>query len=231
MEIEVACKGWSRYNLGDEGVAEEHICPVKKGYGMSVVEMHPLEGASLYSVLSKLPRVIPSTLAENRQRQQSYSAKFQSLKKLIQTESVPFFVQRVGHDTLIDLDTTVLDEEQKNPVQIKLSNWIPRDNETTSFYDDNSPIDILVHDAMRATNASTIEEACCLLELAASAGALSLLVYHNQYRPGIEHVRSAYFAFPLVDSKILLKSIAVPVDHTMLQVWTTFFPCFGWCMP
>ena len=35
---------------------------------------------------------------------------------------------------------------------------------------------------MHATNANTIEDACCLLELSASAGALSLLVCYNQYR-------------------------------------------------
>lgn len=86
IEIEIACKvghilifflqqalllmtrsvqwlqGWSRYNLGEEGVKESDICPVKKGYGMSVCDMRPIEGASLYSVLGKLPKVLPETL-------------------------------------------------------------------------------------------------------------------------------------------------------------------------
>lgn len=37
-------------------------------------------------------------------------------------------------------------------------------------------------------------------------------------RPGKEHVRSAYYAYPMVDTKVLLKSIAVPVDPTTLVV-------------
>jgi hypothetical protein len=49
---------------------------------------------------------------------------------------------------------------------------------------EGSPIDIDIEHAMRATNASTIESACCLLEIAIAAGALSLLVCYNQYRPG-----------------------------------------------
>ena len=31
-------------------------------------------------------------------------------------------------------------------------------------------------------------------------------------RPGKEHLRSSYFAYPLVDTKVLLASIAVPID-------------------
>lgn len=37
-------------------------------------------------------------------------------------------------------------------------------------------------------------------------------------RPGKEQLRSAYFAFPMVDSKVLLKGIHVPVDSSMLQI-------------
>lgn len=55
-------QGWSRYNLGEEGVKESDICSVKKGYGMSVCDMRPIDGASLYSVLGKLPKVLPETL-------------------------------------------------------------------------------------------------------------------------------------------------------------------------
>ena len=143
---------------------------------MSVVEMHPMEGASLYSVLSRLPRILPATLDENRQRQSSYQAKFHSIKDLIQTQSLPFFVKSVGPDTVVDLDTTTLDADSK-PTQIKLSNWVPE-----GLHCDNAAIDISVDHAMRATNASCIEDACCLLELAAAAGALSLAVCYNQYR-------------------------------------------------
>lgn len=66
-------------------------------------------------------------------------------------------------------------------------------------------MDILNVHAMVATNSSTIEDACLLLELAAAAGALSLVVCYNQYRPGREQSRSSYYAYPLVDTRILLQ--------------------------
>lgn len=49
-------------------------------------------------------------------------AKFHSIKDLIQTSSVPFFVKQVDAECSIDIDMSVLDEDEK-PLQIKLSNW------------------------------------------------------------------------------------------------------------
>lgn len=206
-------QGWSKWEEGDindDTKRPREICAVKKGYGMGLGDLRPIEGVTLYSVLSKLPKVVPHTLEENKQLQSEYQLKFHSIKDLIQTSSVPFFVSNVNAESCsIDLDMTCLDADEK-PLQIKISNW------ATSSNQENSPIDVSVEDAMRATNTSTIEDACCLLELAASAGALSLLVCYNQYRPGKEHVRSAYYAFPMVDTKVLLRSICVPLDSALL---------------
>ena len=167
--------------MKEDGKRPREICAVKKGYGMAIGDMRPIEGATLYSVLSKLPKVVPSTLEDNKQKQAAYQAKYHSIKDLIQTSSVPFFVSSVNQESCnIDMDFSVLDEDEK-PVQIKLTNW------TTSSEHENSPVDISIEDAIRATNASTIEDACCLLELAASAGALSLLVCYNQYRCWLLH--------------------------------------------
>ena len=56
------------------------ICPVKKGYGMSVVSMNPFNGASLYSVADKIGKIIPATLDESRAKQMAWQAKFHSIK-------------------------------------------------------------------------------------------------------------------------------------------------------
>ena len=111
--------------MKEDGKRPREICAVKKGYGMAVGDMRPIEGATLYSVLSKLPKMVPPTLEDNRQKQSAFQAKFQSIKELIQTSSVPFFVQKANPECTIDLDQTCLDEEDKKPTQIKISNWAP----------------------------------------------------------------------------------------------------------
>lgn len=110
--------------MKEDGKRPREICAVKKGYGMAIGDMRPIEGATLYSVLSKLPKMMPCTLEESRQRQSAYQAKFHSIKDLIQTSSVPFFVKNINPECTIDLDQTCLDEDEK-PIQIKISNWAP----------------------------------------------------------------------------------------------------------
>ena len=224
LDLHTHTQGWNKKEIGDEGITDEKdLCPVKRGYGMSVVEIRPIEGASLYSALAKLPKVLPETLKENQQRQLALQARYKWIENVIQTSSLPFFIKAVGPESVVDLDTATLDAEE-NPTQIKISNWVPE-----GMSAENTPIDITVTDAIRATNANSVEEACCLLEVAAAAGALSLVVCYNQYRPGREHVKSAYSAYPLVDSKVLLKGVAVPVDSSMLQVFLSSRFVTGCC--
>ncbi len=45
-------------------------------------------------------------------------------------------------------------------------------------------VNILQEAALRATNSTDIRSACAILELAANAGALSMVVCANQCRPG-----------------------------------------------
>jgi hypothetical protein len=187
------------------------ICPVKKGYGMGVVSINPITGASMYSVADKLPRVIPGTLEETKAKQQAWQSRFHSIKDLIQTQSVPFFVGAVGTDASFDLDERP--ELANEPQQLCVSRWCP-----VPGGDGGNCVDILLEDALRATNSTDARSACALLELAANAGALSMLVCTNQYRPGKEHLKSMYYGYPLIDTRILLRSIGVPVDPESLTV-------------
>jgi hypothetical protein len=63
-------QGWSKWEPGNVNPEAKNkprdICPVKKGYGMGVVSISPIVGASLYSVADKLSKIIPTTLDENR---------------------------------------------------------------------------------------------------------------------------------------------------------------------
>ena len=66
--------------------------------------------------------------------------------------------QAVNPDVSIDVDTRLGTDDGE--MQICLSNWAP-----SAGYDSTSTVDILVEHAMRATNAGSIESACCLLEV------------------------------------------------------------------
>ena len=198
-------QGWSRWEPGDktdDGKRSREICPVKKGYGMAVSCIRPLEGATMYSVASKLPCTLQSSMEKARIVQADYQHRFPSIKDLIQTSALPFFVKKVNPDVCVDADAKSVGEDGRH-TQITLQNWACPGNSQEG----GMPIDISVEDAMRATNSSSMENACCLLEVAAAAGALSLVVCYNQYRPGKEQLRSCYYAYPLVDTKILLQGI------------------------
>ena len=184
---------------------------MKKGYGMAVTCIRPLEGATMYSVMGKLPGTLQSSLEQARVLQTDYQHRFPSIKDLIQTSALPFFVGRVNADVSVDADAKSVGEDG-SPTQITLQNW-----SCTNSGDSGMPMDISVEHAMRATNSSSMENACCLLEVAAAAGALSLVVCFNQYRPGKEQLRSSYYAYPLVDTRILLQGIPSSPDGLQQQ--------------
>ena len=121
-------QGWSKWEPGDkkeDGKRDREICPVKKGYGMSAAALRPLEGATLYSVLDKLPKTVCPTLEKCRARQTEWQVQFSSIKDLIQTNVLPFFVARVNADLTIDMDAKTMGDDGK-PTQICLHNWVPQ---------------------------------------------------------------------------------------------------------
>ena len=91
--------------------------------------------------------------------------------------------------------------------QIRLGSWSPPGQKQGG--EAAHPIDILQEDALAATNCPDIQSACALLELAACAGALSLLVCANQYRQGREQLKSMLYAYPLINTHELLESVPV----------------------
>ena len=130
-------QGWSHWEQGDMkpcGKRPREVCPVKKGYGMGLSGKRPLQNATLYSVLDKLPKTIMPTLEKSRTRQSDWQAQFQSIKDLIQTNAVPFFVQRVNPDVSIDLDpnnqrcspSSADGSGSSRLPQICLTGWIPQ---------------------------------------------------------------------------------------------------------
>ncbi len=83
----------------------------------------------------------------------------------------------MNREATFDLDERP--ELAGEPAQLCVSRWC-----TVPGGDAGNCVDILQEDALRATNSTDIRSACAILELAANAGALSMVVCANQYRPG-----------------------------------------------
>lgn len=203
------------------GKKDREICPVKKGYGMGVGGICVYEGVSLYSMVDRIRKALPCTLDESRTKLQAWQSKFHSIQNLLQTDRGPFFVREASTTTSVDLDVRhdcdggggMDDDGSLAERFIRLSGW---------SLDNNSPessqvVDIAYSDAISATNCPSIQSACALIELAASAGALSLVVCCNQYRPGKEHILSMLHAYPLIDTALLMRGIQLPIDAVQLR--------------
>jgi hypothetical protein len=158
-----------------------------------------------------------------------------NIKDIIQTQNVAFFVKTINPEACINLDERpeLAKAFPNAPQQICVRDWLcsdPNANKSSSALGRNGNtlsasnngssgragsdgsycININIEDALRATNSNDIRSACALLELAANAKAWSVLVCTNQYRPSKEQLRSIYYGFPLIDTRILLQSIALP---------------------
>lgn len=100
-----------------------------------------------------------------------------------------------------------LDDSLPNETQIRLGGWAL--DGAAAGMEASHPIDIPLDVAIAATNCPEPRSACALIELAANAGALSVVVCVNQYRPGKEQARSMLYGFPIIDTKVLLKGVQV----------------------
>lgn len=104
------------------GKRDREICPVKKGYGLGISSMVPLENASMYSIMDKLSRTLHPTLDKCRMKHMDWQTQLHSIKDLIQTNSLPFYIKKVSADVSIDLDPSASGAES----QICLSGCLPQ---------------------------------------------------------------------------------------------------------
>lgn len=88
-------------------------------------------------------------------------------------------------------------EIEECPPQIRVTGWCTEKDNA----DGMQPIDILEDHAMRATNCADVRSAIAMLQLAANAGALSLLVCKDRYRHMIYCIN---FYLPLKRCKMSL---------------------------
>jgi hypothetical protein len=223
VEVELSVKGWTDKKAGDVNPATGKVCesndisPVAKGYGMGIDSIRFMEGASLHSVHAHLRSALPRSQAAAKDRLTALKTQYPSIGETIPTDKVTFYVPEVSSSVRIEQDNRA--EVQGCVPQICLFDWFKNSRGGSDQQQQHQQsgeagmcIDILTEHAMHFTNTQTADAACKLLELAARAGALSVLVVHNPYRRGQEHLLSPLSGVPLVDTEKLLRGVDMPLD-------------------
>jgi hypothetical protein len=218
VELTTSIKGWSTIEENEEitmsngkvkRMTIKDVCPVKKKYGLGLTGISISRG-SIYSCLDMIKSTVATTAVMQSSHQHAFAERFGSIANVIQVQQAPFIVNDVNTDTAFSLD-------EENGL-IKLSNWASGVEES---------IDITVSSLLHYTNSYNMEEAFALLQLACSAGCLTMLCVYNRYRVSRKDtnpIYSVYYGVPIIDTTKLLQGITVgPADefvsHTDEQYW------------
>jgi hypothetical protein len=218
VELTVSIKGWSTIEDGEEitlsngkvkKMTIKDVCAVKKKYGLGLTGISISRG-SVYSCLSMIDAVLPSTAIAQSSQQHQFAEQYGSIANVIQTQQAPFLVKDINGDTSFSID-------DENGL-IKLSNWAAGVEES---------IDITVASLLYYTNCYTIAEAFSLLQLACAAGCLTMLCVYNRYRVNRKDtnpIHSVYYGIPIISTTKLLQGINVGgtdmfVEHTDPMYW------------
>lgn len=164
--------------------------PCAEGWGFSVrsVRVSPL---SLYSYFAKLdPRFFHGSREEAKRALLALADKQQPIRRVIDNESAAFCP---GH-----IDAGAFTDHVPELGVVKL--WRYNGN-------DGACIDIPVETALRYTNATDVDDAMRLLEVAIACGALRMLVFASEYRSKKQGLAECY-GVPVVDTSKLLACVA-----------------------
>lgn len=188
------------------------------GYAVNLARVRPCTTFTLYSFLGPLGLdLVPSSYEASVTAAEAAVSVSPGLQKVIEMKNTGFFV-RVAVGAYITKygtgnDTYRLVGPKENP-EDPMSRHL---DACTGIF----AITIAKTDLLRFTNAvepddeeSALVYAQCLVDLAASAGALSCYVVHNEYIMRRDVYGIPYTGVPLIDTNKLLDSVSLPV---MLQ--------------
>ena len=161
----------------------------KEGKGIAIASVKPAP-FSLYSCVGDLQFLDP-TLGEARDRQMACLERYPAIARELNAKDVPFWT-RVRRDA-------VLDDGDADTMQLV---------RLTGMCDDQSvpQVDIMVETLLKYTNTTRVDWACALLDMAITAGALSVLVFTSEY--WTKNGECGFRAIPVVDVDVLLGALA-----------------------
>lgn len=180
----------------------------EEGYGMNVARIRAC-GFSLYSMLTPLGLdLLPQTHAHSMTAGEAMIEVSPGLRRVVETRNTGFFGKVVQGSYVVRFSDDVY-----RLVGPKLDSTDPMSRHIDVMEGGVFAVDMTKADLMRFTNAVEEEEednliyAQCVVDLAASAGALSMYVVHNEYLLRKDPNRSPFSGVPLVDTAKLLACV------------------------
>jgi hypothetical protein len=177
----------------------------EKNFGLSIAKIRPLQH-SLYSYLTPtgLP-LLPSTFDAAMDLAKQVAERGESIQAMIETQCVSFFA-------------AVDSKAHLTPVGPRMYRLSAADSPVVESVHE---VDVREEDLLRFTNAGdNVGYAGFLCDMAASAGALSVLVIRDPYFQKGDPVYGEYRALPLINSEKLLgfvNTLAVPGSDDEIQ--------------
>ena len=183
-----------------------------EGWGIGVTRIRPCP-FTLYSMFSPIGlELLPSTYEGSVSQAEAGIQLSPSLQKVLETKNTAFFSKVTPGSYLIKHGS----DDGYRLVGPKADPSDPMSRHLDAMSGGVFAVDISKADLLRFTNGLEEEEedsliyAQCLVDLAASAGALSCYVIHNEYLLRKDPNRSPYTGVPLIDSNLLLECVNSP---------------------
>lgn len=190
------------FTLCEISIKSRNEDQAREGKGIAIASVKPAP-FSLYSCVGDLQFFDP-TLGEARERQMAYLERYPAIGRELNVKDIPVWT-RVRRDAVLD------DGDADTMQLVRLS--APCDDPSVP------QVDILVETLLKYTNTTSVSWACALLDMAITAGALSLMVFSSEY--WTKNGECGFRAIPIVDVDVLLGALAptavASAEHVQLS--------------
>ncbi len=180
----------------------------EEGFGVNITRIRPC-GFTLYSMATPLGlELLPKTYAASVADAQAVVEVSPGLRRVVETRSTSFYGSAAQGSYVVKYSEDIyrLVGPKENPSD-------PLSRHIDVMDGGVFAVDIAKEDLLRFTNAVEAEEADslvyaqCILDIAASAGALSLYIVHNEYLLRKDPNRSPFRGVPVLDTVKLLACV------------------------
>ena len=176
------------FTLCEISIKSRNEDQARSGKGLAIASVRPAP-FTLYSCIGDLAFLSP-TLTDAREKQMGMLEKFPAINQELNVKDIPFWTT-VRRDAVLD------DSDAETMQLVRL---------TGPCADPSVPqVDILVETLLKYTNTTRVDWACALLDMAITAGALSLVVFSSEY--WTKNGECGFRAIPLVNVEVLLSAL------------------------
>lgn len=177
------------FTLCEISIKSRNEDQAKGGKGIAIASVRPAP-FTLYSCIGDLA-FLSRDLEEAREKQMGLLEKYQSIGQELNVKDVPFWTT-VSRDAILD------DSDAETMQLVRLNMGSGADMSTPQ-------VDILVETLLKYTNTTRVDWACALLDMAITAGALSVVVFTSEYWS--KNGECGFRGIPLVNVEVLLAAL------------------------